>query len=188
MADSSGALQRPPSLREFLDSGPDLTTTDVWWERLAEVLYLELPFIPPSERARRADEARDRALRWCRGSARGRRARQERRERTLNWQWIADLYEEPELVEPVLKALPADIVDTFDDVAECIRQPYPLTVRAPETWWTCANCGASFEQEDQEQALIVAGREGFTVAGEGEDIRYCLRCVVAVLVAPSGGR
>ncbi len=62
MADSSGAQQRPRSLKVFLDAGGDLTAPDIWEERLAEVVSLDLPLAPPGERARRAADARAKAL------------------------------------------------------------------------------------------------------------------------------
>jgi hypothetical protein len=139
MADSSGAPQRPPSLREVLDAGNDLTPVGGWLERIAELVYIDLPLTPPSKRAPWAADARTKALDLaCR--RRGRR-RREGQERALYWHWAADLFEAPELAGRVIAALPADVAADFDAVAEELRRPYPLVVRTPETWWRCNNCG-----------------------------------------------
>lgn len=177
MADSSGALQRPPSLREFLDSGPDLAAEDVWAERLAEVVYLDLPVTPPKERAKRAAEARARALdlacaRGGRG-VRGRRRQQQQRERSRNWHWIADLYEAPELAKLLLEALPPDIIAIFTGVEELVRRPYPLSVGTPGTWWSCNSCGAAFD-DGEAVAITISGRPGFS---DVDPIHYCAECI-----------
>ncbi len=85
MADSSGAPQRPPSLREVLDAGGDLAPVGGWLERLAELVYIDLPMTPPSKRGPWAADARTKALDLaCRRRGR-RRRRRERQERALYW-------------------------------------------------------------------------------------------------------
>jgi hypothetical protein len=174
MADSSGALQRPPSLRTVLETGSGVSAAGDWLERLAEVTYLELPVTPPGERVQRAADARRRAESVA---CRRRRCRrhQEHQERTLYWHWVADLYEDPDLAKQLVAALPGDIVETLASLTDMMRRPYPLVVRAPEAWWSCSNCGVNFDQEAQEQALTVTVRPEFTSLEE--PITYCRRCV-----------
>jgi hypothetical protein len=181
MADSSGALQRPPFLRAFLDAGWDLTEEGIWVERLAEVVYLDLPVTPPRERAKRAAAARARAmdLSCPRGGRGGRRRRrhleEQRRERSRYWHWVADLYEAPELAQRVVEALPEDVVDTFEGIQDFIRRPHPISVRIPQTWWSCNSCGAAFDA-GEETAVTVTGREDFSDLNSPID--YCSACII----------
>jgi rubredoxin len=84
------------------------------------------------------------------------------------------LVRRPDLVEQLVAALPGDIVEAFASLTDMIRRPYPLVVRAPEAWWSCSNCGATFDQEAQEQALTVNARPEFTT-------------VASTFVEPSAG-
>jgi hypothetical protein len=178
MSDSSGALQRPPSLRAFLDAGCDLTEEGIWVERLAEVVYLDLPVTPP--RAKRAAAARARAmdLSCPRGGRGGRRRRrhleEQRRERSRYWHWVADLYEAPELAQRVVEALPFDVVDTYEGIQDFIRRPHPISVRIPQTWWSCNSCGAAFDA-GEETAVTVTHQEGFSDLEAPID--YCAECI-----------
>ncbi len=184
MADSSGALQRPPSLKAFLDAGGDLAAPDIWEERLAEVVYLGLPLLPPTERAKRGAEARAKALdATSRRCGRRRRERQLQRERILYWHWVADLYEAPELAERLAAAFSPDIVSDFEAIREALSHPHPLVLRTPKGWWSCHNCGGVFDEDAQEQAVVVTGHETFSDLLE--DITYCTTCVSA-LVAEAG--
>ncbi len=183
MADSSGASQRPPSLKAFLDAGGDLLAAEVVWEeRLAEVVYFDLPSIPPGERAKRAADARAKALadarRPCRRGRRGRQDRQLQQQRTLFWHWAADLYEAPELAERVAAALPAEIVDAYEALTDQFRRQHPLVLRMPEEWWNCHNCGRGFD-EGQEQAITVTGHEAFSDLQE--NITYCTSCMTVLV-------
>jgi hypothetical protein len=168
------------SLRAFLDAGSDLTADGIWVERLAEVVYLDLPVTPPRERAKRAAAARARAMdlscpRGGRGGRRRRRHQEEqRRERSRYWHWVADLYEAPDLAERVVEALPEDVIDTYDGVQDCVRRPYPLSVRVPETWWSCNSCGAAFD-EGEASAVTITGREDFSELESPID--YCFECI-----------
>jgi hypothetical protein len=121
------------SLQTFLDAGCDLTEDGIWVERLAEVVYLDLPVTPPRERAKRAAAARARAmdLSCPRGGRGGRRRRrhleEQRQERSRYWHWVADLYEAPELAQRVVEALPVDVVDTFEGIRTSSAGP----IRSP---------------------------------------------------------
>jgi hypothetical protein len=180
MADSSGALQRPQSLRAFLDAGSDLTADGIWVERLAEVVHLDLPVTPPRERAKRAAAARARAmdLTCPRGGRGGRRRRrhleEQRRERSRYWHWVADLYEAPELAERVVEALPADVIATYEGIQDLVRRPHPLSVGVPEAWWSCNSCGTAFDA-GEESAVTITGREGFS---DLDPIDYCAECII----------
>jgi hypothetical protein len=168
------------SLRTFLDAGCDLTADDVWVERLAEVVYLDLPVTPPREPAKRAAAARVRAmdLSCPRGGRGGRRRRrhleEQRRERRRYWHWVADLYEAPELAERVVAALPADVIAIFEGIQDLVRRPHPLSVGIPETWWSCNSCGAAFDAGEA-SAVTITGREGFS---DLEAIDYCADCII----------
>ena len=167
--------QRPPSLRAALDSDSGLAEVGGWDERLGEVVvYLELPSIPPAERAKRAANARARAVKAAGlRCGRSRSDRQLYRERIVYWHWLADLYEAPELGQRVVAALPADFVDDYEAVTELIRRPHPLVVGMPEGWWSCHNCGRGFDQ-GQEQAVMVTGHQRGLGHGRGDQLLHAL--------------
>jgi hypothetical protein len=172
MADSSGALQRPPSLQVFLDVGCDLVESEVWIEGLAELVFLQLPFMPLGERRRQAQESRrfadvmlaagpgpDPALWWG---------------EVLLEQWSAEVYDDADLARRVQEALPTEVVARHRRLADLYRRPYPLGVRLPDTWWSCASCGAAFD-EGQEEALVITGREDHSELRD--ELTYCFGCI-----------
>jgi hypothetical protein len=164
MADSTD-IRCPPTLEAFLAAGCDLTATGVWLEELAEVVLLRIPLEPPGQRKQRAEWARCMAASLLSPP----HAVEEWRQLLLA-QWSAEVYENPALAEPLLAALPTEVVDETKREVEHHRRPHPLELRLPEEWWRCANCGATYDEGDQE-ALIV------TAYGDDE-ITYCFQCII----------
>ncbi len=178
MATTTSELQRPPSLREVLDAGLGLELfVGDWVERLAELVYFTLPSTPPLERAEEAARARAQGTIPPPKALRGRRRRRERQERAIYWQWAADLYETPELAERVKKALPSEMVTDFEAIADLHRRPYRLDVRTLPSWWRCHNCGAAFD-EGEEEALVVLADSSNDLS---EDITYCFDCIRSMI-------
>lgn len=54
----------------------------------------------------------------------------------------------------------------------------------PDGWWYCDNCGASFDEGEQE-AVVVTEREGYS--NLDYEIEYCFDCIglVAEVVRPA---
>ncbi len=171
--DRSDALYRPPSLRAFLDAGCDLGASEIWMESLAELVFLQLPFIPVGERRHRARRRRNCADLLLAGESTG-------RDPAIWWaqilfeQWSAELYEDPILAERLREALPAHLADRHRALSDLYRRPHPLEVRLPDSWWNCQNCGAVFDEGEQE-AVTVTGREGHSELEY--DITYCAACI-----------
>ncbi len=169
--ESTGAVQQPPSLGTFLDAGCDLAETGVWLDGLARLVLIELPLMPPRARVDQAERSRciaksmlasgdpDIGLWWG---------------RMLLEYWGAEVYVDPSLAEKLRAALPAEVATAYEALVDLHRRPYPLEVRKPYGWWSCSNCGATFD-EDEAEAVVIQGREDhFDLP---EDITYCLDCV-----------
>ncbi|HSH62003.1 MAG TPA: hypothetical protein VK988_20605 [Acidimicrobiales bacterium] len=169
----------PPSLHQALDLGLGLEAAGDWVERLAELVYFILPSTPPLERLEEAVRARARAQGTIPPpkALRGGRRRRERQERAIYWQWAADLYEMPELAERVKEALPSEMVADFEAIADLHRRPYRLNVRTLPSWWRCHNCGAAFD-EGEEEALVVLADASNDLS---EDITYCRGCISSLI-------
>lgn len=182
------AVHRPPSLRAVLDAGCDLVATGVWLTGLAEVLYTELPGMPPKVRARRAanwrasvedlianGEKSHHLPLWADGT---RSVRRGTFQQYVMWElWLAEIHEDEGLAERLRGALPDEVAGEHRALLDCYRRPNPLEVKIPEgEWWHCGNCGASFEEGEQE-AVVVTGREGWS---EMDELRFCFDCIALV--------
>lgn len=186
MTDGS-PVPRPPSLREVLDAGCDLTETGVWLEGLAEDLYQHLPFLPPKERAKKAafwrasfedlaanGEKSKYLPMWADGSRGVKRGAGTFQQYVWLELWRAEVYEDEDLAERLRRALPAEVTAQERAQVDLYRRPHPLQVRMPEQWWNCDNCGASFDDGEQE-AVVVTYREGHS--NLPYDITYCFDCI-----------
>jgi rubredoxin len=185
-------MERPPSLREVLDAGTDLPSTGVWLDGLAEDLFTTLPFYPPKERARHAALHRAYAESvmldgenseympvWSDGS-RGSKTRS-MREYISQELWWAEVYEDEELAERLRQALPPELRAKHQPDFDRARRPYPLVLRVPDRWWHCLNCGAAFDEDQGQEAVVVTCREGFSDLED--EIEYCFDCIRMVAEA-----
>ncbi len=182
--------ERPPSLREVLDAGYDLPSTGVWLEGLAEDLYTVLPFYPPKERARRAAEHRacveslvlhgEDSLHLPPRSDGSRDGKSLREFISLEL-WTAEAYEDEELAVRLREALPAEINAKYQPDFDRARRPFPLVLRVPEQWWHCQNCGAAFDEDQGQEAVVVTCRQGFSDLDD--EIEYCFDCIRMVAEA-----
>lgn len=178
---------RPPSLRAVLDAGCDLVATGVWLTGLAEELYTVLPFLPAQVRASRAadwrasvedlvangEQSRYLAL-WADGT---RSVRRGTFQQYVTFElWLAEIYEDEALAERLREALPDVVAGQHRALLDAYRRPHPLEVKTPEAWWHCCNCGASFEEGEQE-AVVVTGREGWS---EMDEVPFCFGCIAMV--------
>ncbi len=177
---------RPPSLGEVLEAGAELALSELWLDRLLHQLWLELPFLPPVERARRA--------RLYRAEVEDLIAHGERSQYVPAWgdgsegfigtgtfeqyvmleHWTAEIYEEPGLAARLREALPTHLIASYQSKFDQYRRPHPIDVRVPEGWWQCQSCGASFDEGEQE-AVLVTAQEGHSDLDY--EITYCGGCV-----------
>ncbi|MDP9403220.1 MAG: hypothetical protein M3P85_07760 [Actinomycetota bacterium] len=174
--------ERPTSLREVLDAGCDLTSTGLWLEGLAEDLYTVLPFYPPKERARRAAQHRAcvESLLLHGEDSLHLPPRSDRDEKNLREfisleLWTAEAYEDEELAVRLREALPAEIKAEYQAYFDRARRPHPLVLRVPEQWWRCQNCGAAFDEDQGQEAVVVTGHQGFSDLDD--EIEYCFDCI-----------
>ncbi len=195
MSDRS-AVHRPPPLRKVLAAGGDLTAAGLWLEGLAEELG-ELPFMPPKARAEKAALYRGIAEDliahgeqsqylpvWSDGT-RGVRSTTLQLY-TARYLYSAEIFEDEALAEHLRQALPPDVRHKERCHRENYRRPHPLEVKVPARWWRCNNCGASFDQGEQE-AVVVGYREAVSLLEY--EITYCAACIALVAeVARQGYR
>ncbi len=182
--------ERPTPLREVLDAGYDLPSTGVWLEGLAEDLYTVLPFYPPKERARRAAQHRacveslllhgEDSLHLPPRSVGSRDGKSLQEFISLEL-WTAEAYEDEELAVRLREALPAEINAKYQPDFDRARRSYPLLLRVPEQWWHCQNCGAAFDEDQGQEAVVVTGRQGFSDLDD--EIEYCFDCIRMVAEA-----
>ncbi len=176
------ALQHPPSLHAFLDAGCDLVETGVWIDSLAHLVFLELPFMPATARRDHAERSRDIANALL---------AQDGPDLGLWWGWVlfehwaAEVYSDPLLAQRLQEALPADMASRYRILVDRYRRPYPLQIQTPDSWWSCANCGAAFD-EGEAEALVIEGREDHSELAE--NITYCLECVDQLAAAALSAR
>lgn len=181
-ADDRG-IGRPPSLREVLDAGCDLTEVNVNLEALAETAFAEVPFMALDERARRAaaNRAHVEDLLNHYGGPLGRAllrgvppAFQEVQELATGWAWAAELFDDPGLAERFREALPEPLVSTYRRHFDEHRRPHPIEVRMPPGHWRCNCCGAAYD-EGEAHAVTVSDRENFSDLDYPID--YCADCI-----------
>lgn len=164
-------MHEPQPLVDVLARG-DLTSTRVWLEGLADLVLLEIPLLPPLELAKRASVHRS-SRDWLPELA-AEYPDDERLEKLLTFDaWAADLCSDPELVGRFCAALPAPMVEERRRAFDQHRRPHPIAVRMLDRWWQCDSCGATFD-EDQAEAAIVTAREGYSDLPY--EITYCATC------------
>ncbi len=155
-----------PSLRELLDAGCDLDATGVWLVGIAEEVFTHLPVCTLVERLQRAAVALETARIYAEQDA--------GREPTWRHLWLAEVYQDEALADRLRLALPADLVAHYEPQTDMAKRPHPLAVKIPEGAWHCHNCGATF-QEGQQEAVVVTERPPFSTLDY--EIPYCLDCV-----------
>jgi rubredoxin len=185
-------MKRPPSLREVLDAGCDLPSTGVWLDGLAEDLFTTLPFYPPNERARRAVQYRacvesmvlhgedSDYMPVSSDGSRGPKTRGMQEYISLEL-WRAEAYEDEDLAVRLREALPDEIKAKHQPNCDRARRPFPLVLRVPEQWWQCQNCGATFDGDQGQEAVVVTCREGFSDLDD--ELEYCFDCIRMVAEA-----
>lgn len=154
-----------------------------------------LPFYPPKERARRAAQHRacveslvlhGEDSPWLpvrSDGSRGIRDERDFREYVSLELWTAEAYEDEELAERLRQALPPELRAKHQPDFDRARRPFPLVLRVPEQWWHCQNCGAAFDEDQGQEAVVVTGRQGFSDLDD--EIEYCFDCIRMVAEATS---
>lgn len=179
---SQGQYVRPPSLRDFLASGGDLSSFALL-DSLVEAVVVARRLLPAETNRRQAARNRRFVDRWFdrHGGDEPVRATQE----LLTFaSWKAECLEDPNLAEQFESALPADILARALQLVDDLRHVHPLAVAEELIDWTCRACGESFGRAP---AVIVTntGEE----LGYDTDLTYCLGCMLiatAALEAASG--
>lgn len=186
-ATMTDTLQRPPSLREFLDAGGDLTDPGVPMKQIREDLFHQLRLSPRSVREESAMCYRYYAEELLAGREimpaftllPGAPPRVPQQKLVTAFSWLADLYEDSlgsgELARRATANLPEILVREGEQDFDLWRRPHPLTVEMPPEWWQCQSCGVCFDQ-GQAEALCIGERPGHS-----DDLPYevyfCAPCV-----------
>lgn len=179
---SQGQYVRPPSLRDFLANGGDLSSFALL-DSLVEAVVVARRLLPAETNRRQAARNRRFVDRWFdrHGGEEPVRATQE----LLTFaSWKAECLDDPELAERFEAALPAEILSRALQLVDDLRHVHPLAVAEELVDWTCRACGESFGRAP---AVIVTntGEE----LGYDTDLTYCLGCMLiatAALEAASG--
>lgn len=179
---SRGQYVRPPTLREFLANGGDLSSFALL-DSLVEAVVVARRLLSADTNRRQAARNRRFVERWFdrHGGEEPVRATQE----LLTFaSWKAECLDDPELAERFEAALPSDTLERALQLVDDLRHVHPLAVAEELVDWTCRACGETFGRAP---AVIVTntGDE----LGYDTDLTYCLGCMLiatAALEAASG--
>jgi hypothetical protein len=181
MASTGDHYIRPPSLREFLDQGGDLTAFALL-DSLIEAIVVARRMLPAETNRKQAARNRRFVDRWF--SRHGGEPPVPATQELLTFAlWKAECLEDPALAQRFEAALPPDTLARALQLVEDLRHVHPLAVEEIEEW-TCRACGENYEHSP---AAVVTntGEE----LGYDHDLTYCLGCLsiaTAALEAASG--
>lgn len=173
---------RPPSLREFLDGGGDVTAFALL-DSLVEAVVVARRLLPAETNRKQAARNRRFVDRWFRrhGDEEPVAATQELLTFAL---WKAECLEDAELAQRFEGRLPLDTLARALLLVDELRHVHPLAVREDLANWTCRACGETFRQG----AAVVVTNTGEDLGYE-DDLSYCLGCMsiaASALEAASG--
>jgi hypothetical protein len=177
-----GHYVHPPSLREFLDGGGDLSSFELL-DSLVEAIVVARRLLPPETNRKQAARNRGYVERWFvrHGSEEPVPATQELLVFAL---WKAECLEDPSLAERFEAALPPDTLARALQLVDDLRHVHPLAVQEECVDWTCRACGETFGRGP----AVVVTNTGDEL-GYDEDLTYCVGCIsiaAAALEAASG--
>ena len=160
----------PMTLREFLDSGGDLTAFGLL-DSLVEAIVVARRLLPDETNRRQAFRNRRFVDRWFdrHGGEAAIPATQELLTFAL---WKAECLEDPILAERFEASLPADTLARGLRLVEDLRHVHPLAIEEDLTNWTCRACGESWESAP----AVVVTNTGDEL-GYDDDLAYCLGCL-----------
>jgi hypothetical protein len=172
----------PPTLREFLDSGGDLTSFGLL-DSLVEAIVVARRLLPEETNRRQAFRNRRFVDRWFdrHGGEPAVPATQELLTFAL---WKAECLEDPVLAERFEAALPPETLARGLRLVEDLRHVHPLAIEEDLTNWTCRACGETWEMAP----AVVVTNTGDEL-GYDDDLAYCLGCLsiaTAALESASG--
>jgi hypothetical protein len=181
MSSAGGQYVRPPSLRDFLDRGGDLSVFALL-DSLVEAIVVARRMLPIETNRKQAARNRRFVDRWFsrHGGEQPVPATQELLTFAL---WKAECLEDTELAQRFEAALPPETLARALQLVEDLRHVHPLAIEDIDEW-TCRACG---EVYDHSPAAVVTntGDE----LGYEQDLTYCLGCLsiaTAALEAASG--
>ena len=160
----------PMTLREFLDSGGDLTSFGLL-DSLVEAIVVARRLLPDETNRRQAFRNRRFVDRWFdrHGGEPAIAATQELLTFAL---WKAECLEDPVLAERFEASLPAETLARGLRLVEDLRHVHPLAIEEDLTNWTCRACGETWEMAP----AVVVTNTGDEL-GYDDDLAYCLGCL-----------
>ena len=160
----------PMTLREFLDSGGDLTSFGLL-DSLVEAIVVARRLLPDETNRRQAFRNRRFVDRWFDRHV-GEPAVSATHELLTFALWKAECLEDPVLAERFEAALPAETLARGLRLVEDLRHVHPLAIEEDLTNWTCRACGETWEMAP----AVVVTNTGDEL-GYDDDLAYCLGCL-----------